>query len=192
MKALLTTIAVLILGTAYLFFQRGSAENESLSYSEKSAEETVTQSPKAGDSASASVYIHVLGQVKKPGVYRFNKEPRGVEVVERAGGFTKNADTASVNLALSVSDGTQFVIEDKRKEKGKKGDSKNEEKDKKVNLNTASQEELQTIPGIGPSKAVQIISYRETNGSFKTIEDIMKISGIKEGVFNKIKDSIKV
>ena len=186
---MLTTIAVLILGTAYLFFQRGSAENESLSYSETVAEkESATQSPKSGDKVSASVYIHVLGQ----GVYRFDKEPRGIEVVEKAGGFTKNADTASVNLALSVSDGTQFVIEDKRNAKKKAGASKKEEDDKKVNLNTASQEELQTIPGIGPSKAVQIISYRETNGSFKTIEDIMKISGIKEGVFNKIKDSIKV
>lgn len=192
-KALLTTIAVLMLGTAYLFFQRGSAENESLSYSETVAEkESATQSPKSGDNVSASVYIHVLGQVKKPGVYRFDKEPRGIEVVEKAGGFTKNADTASVNLALSVSDGTQFVIEDKRNAKKKAGASKKEEDDKRVNLNTASQEELQTIPGIGPSKAVQIISYRETNGSFKTIEDIMKISGIKEGVFNKIKDSIKV
>lgn len=192
MKALLTTTAVLILGTAYLFFQRGSTQGGSLSYSETVTGESATQSPGAEKHPSTAVYIHVLGQVKKPGVYRFDKEPRGVEVVERAGGFTKNADKTSVNLALAVSDGTQFVIEDKRKAKKKAGTSKAEEEDTKVDLNTATQEELQTIPGVGPSKATQIISYRESNGPFKTIEDIMKISGIKEGVFNKIKDSIKV
>lgn len=163
-----------------------------MSYSETVTGESATQSPGAEKAPSTAVYIHVLGQVKKPGVYRFDKEPRGVEVVERAGGFTKNADKTSVNLALAVSDGTQFVIEDKRKAKKKAGTSKAEEEDTKVDLNTATQEELQTIPGIGPSKATQIISYRESNGPFKTIEDIMKISGIKEGVFNKIKDSIKV
>lgn len=163
-----------------------------MSYSETVTGESATQSPGAEKHPSTAVYIHVLGQVKKPGVYRFDKEPRGVEVVERAGGFTKNADKTSVNLALAVSDGTQFVIEDKRKAKKKAGTSKAEEEDTKVDLNTATQEELQTIPGVGPSKATQIISYRESNGPFKTIEDIMKISGIKEGVFNKIKDSIKV
>lgn len=163
-----------------------------MSYSETVTGESATQSPGAEKDPSTAVYIHVLGQVKKPGVYRFDKEPRGVEVVERAGGFTKNADKTSVNLALAVSDGTQFVIEDKRKAKKKAGTSKAEEEDTKVDLNTATQEELQTIPSIGPSKATQIISYRESNGPFKTIEDIMKISGIKEGVFNKIKDSIKV
>lgn len=77
-KALLTTIAVLILGTAYLFFQRGSAENESLSYSETVAEkESATQSPKSGDNVSASVYIHVLGQVKNRVYTALTKSPEG-------------------------------------------------------------------------------------------------------------------
>lgn len=141
--------------------------------------------------ADGSVYIHICGEVKKPGVYVFSTAPRLVEVVKHAGGFTKKADTSAVNQAESVTDGSQIRIparQSKRSvEKAQDSTSKG-----KVNINTASREELMTLNGIGESKASQIIDYRETNGAFEKIDDIMNITGIKEGVFSKIKDNIIV
>lgn len=154
------------------------------------------KSTEADGTQTAKVYIHVCGAVKKPGVYTFATEPHVIDVVEKAGGFTGRADPASVNLAESVADGTQLVIAEKDKKK-RADEEQSSQKDAsvfsdKVDLNTASQEELMTLSGIGESKAAQIVSYRETNGRFQKIEDIMNISGIKEGVFNKIKDYITV
>lgn len=162
------------------------------------------------------IYIHVCGQVKKPGVYVFTGEPRVIEAIEKAGGFTKKADRSSLNQAAVVTDGTQLMIPAKTVSKTV-SDSKKTSVPKaganqslsvsdrtlsvpdrtlsvpdRVNINTASKEELMTLSGIGESKASQILSYREENGYFKKTEDIMNISGIKEGVFGKIKDKITV
>lgn len=147
---------------------------------------------------SESIYVHMCGEVKNPGVYIFETPPRLAEAVERAGGFTKKADQSAVNLAEPVSDGSQITIPKKRQGKSQDGDTGSSTEDKdpaeasggKVNINTASREELMTLNGIGESKASQIIAYRETHGSFKKIDDIMNISGIKEGVFSKIRDFI--
>lgn len=133
----------------------------------------------------------ICGEVKKPGVYTFSVPPRLVEVVEHAGGFTKKADRSAVNLAESVPDGSQITILSRTKKTKEKGHGVTSEEGR-VNINTASREELMTLNGIGESKASQIISYRETNGLFKKIDDIMNIPGIKEGVFSKIKDHIIV
>lgn len=147
------------------------------------------------------IYIHVCGQVKKPGVYVFTGEPRVIEAIEKAGGFTKKADRSSLNQAAVVTDGTQLMIPAKTVSKTV-SDSKKTSVSKvpdrtlsvpdRVNINTASKEELMTLSGIGESKASQILSYREENGYFQKTEDIMNISGIKEGVFGKIKDKITV
>ncbi len=166
--------------------QRDSKEVVTEHFSDKIEKQQTTSEPQ--------IYIHICGAVKKPGVYIFDKEPRIIEVVQQAGGFTKKADKAAMNLAQIVSDGTKLEV----KRKGKKADKSNQKKaepnhsDGKVDLNTATKEELMTINGIGESKASQIISYRETYGGFQKIEDIMNISGIKEGIFSKIKDSITV
>lgn len=135
--------------------------------------------------------------MKNPGVYTFAEEPHFIDVVEKAGGFTKKADKLSVNLAEVVKDGTQLTIEKKRKRKAAQEEQSSHgmssaDEAGKINLNTASAEQLMKLSGIGESKAAQIISYREKNGAFKKIEDIMNITGIKEGVFGKIKDDITV
>lgn len=145
-------------------------------------------------SSGANVYIHICGAVKKPGVYVFDREPRVIEVVEKAGGFTKKADQTSLNLAETVGDGVKLDVAVKGKREGQPQPEKtvSGSPDGKVNINTATREELMTLNGIGESKASQIISYREANGNFKKVEDIMNISGIKEGVFSKIKDRITV
>lgn len=158
-----------------------------------SATEAPTGVPKQGN-----VYVHITGAVKKPGVYIFDEPPRVVEVVEEAGGFTKDAVKSGVNQAEIVEDGVQIVIASKRDAKktatsGKtSGTGEPSAEDSQIDLNTATKEELMTLTGIGESKAMSIVAYRETNGKFKKIEDIMNITGIKDGVFEKIKSRIKV
>lgn len=145
------------------------------------------------------IYVHIVGAVKKPGVYAFDGKPRVIEVVEEAGGFTKDAVKSGINQAETVEDGSQIVIGSKRGKKkkadGEQGTPAHEHTgtdDGRININTATKEELMGLSGIGESKAGSIVTYRETNGKFKKIEDIMNITGIKDGVFDKIKDKIKV
>lgn len=163
----------------------------------------------SADEASGRVYIHICGEVKKPGVYTFSHDPRVIEVVEKAGGFTRKADQTGINLAVSVTDGAQLVIASKEDKKnpaaagtggtsgggdasGGTGSGDGDGSGGKININQASKEELMKLTGIGEAKANQIITYREEMGKFQKIEDIMNISGIKEGVFNNIKDDITV
>lgn len=192
-------VAIVVAGIIYLCMNY--EDEESLVVTEGFSDavtKTAASEPvgKTEHSYKDSVYIHICGAVKKPGVYTFDKEPRLNDVVKKAGGFSKNADQSSINLASIVKDGTQIIIDSisKKSKKSKSlasANTKSKDVDK-ININTATKEELMTLAGIGESKANQIISYRESNGLFKSIEDIMKISGIKEGVFSKIKDSIVV
>ena len=174
------------------------AEDENISATENNTPEDrrdVENSEKSG------VYVYICGEVIKPGVYELSGDSRIYEAVDAAGGFTENAARESVNLASKVSDGMQITIYNKEEaaslpagsgsavgNTGQGGTSGSG----LVNLNTATKEELMTLKGIGEAKAEDIIRYREKSGGFKKIEDIMKISGIKEAGFQKIKDNITV
>lgn len=143
------------------------------------------------------VIVHICGQVKNPGVYQLEGTGRVFDVIAKAGGFTKEAAADYVNQARIVTDGEQIYIPTKDEVKNEdlvetvSGDEK-QGQSSFVNLNKATKEQLMTLPGIGEAKADMIIQYREKNGSFQKAEDIMKIEGIKEGVFQKIKDLITV
>ena len=198
-KLLSGLAAVILCGVLYLF--SGIRDDSDIvvteGFSDKEVE-TATNPPQTKERDSSNrtgkIYIHVGGEVKKPGVYTFSTEPRVVEAVKKAGGFTGKADRFSINQAEKITDGTQLVIPVKgKKESRKKAENAGSiDQSGKVNLNTASKEELMTLSGIGESKAAQILSYREENGAFQKIEDIMNISGIKEGIFNRIKNQIVV
>lgn len=174
------------------------AEDENISAPENNTPEDrrdVENSEKSG------VYVYICGEVIKPGVYELSGDSRIYEAVDAAGGFTENAARECVNLASKVSDGMQITIYNREEAASLLADSApvGENAGKSgtsgsglVNLNTATKEELMTLKGIGESKAEDIIRYREKSGGFKKIEDIMKISGIKENGFQKIKDSITV
>lgn len=138
-----------------------------------------------------TIYVHICGEVVNEGVYTVKEDSRVYEVLELAGGLTEEAATDYVNLARQVKDGEKIIFPSKEQmETGEFCIDHAEEK--LVNINTASIEKLTTLSGIGESRAKLIIDYREEHGDFETIEDIMKVSGIKEGAFNKIKDSIIV
>lgn len=154
----------------------------------------------AGDSREADsqgggnaemIYVQVSGAVAAPGVYQLPEGSRVFEVVELAGGMTEEADMNSLNQAQVLSDG-QMIYLYAVGEQQAVGSSETAQKDDRLDINTATAEELMALPGIGQSKAESIIAFREEHGAFEKTEDIMNIEGIKEGVFSKLKNRIKV
>ena len=137
------------------------------------------------------IYVHICGEVNNPGVYELAEGSRIFEAGEAAGGFTEEAAQASLNLAQVISDEEQIVIltQDEAAEKAR---LEREQAAGIVNLNTASKEQLMTLPGIGESRAEDILRYRQESGGFQAIEEIMNVPGIKESAYLKIKDSITV
>lgn len=138
------------------------------------------------------VFMQVDGAVKHPGVYELHGDDRIKSLIEAAGGFLKEASRRSVNQAAKVVDGQQIYVPTLAEEEQGIGEDRKDEIVSKVNINTADQEMLMTLPGVGSSKALSIISYREEHGGFSKIEELMNITGIKQGVYNKLKDQITV
>lgn len=142
------------------------------------------------------IYVHVCGCVKSPGLYEFAAGIRAGNAVERAGGFTKKADPSAVNLASVLEDGMQLYVPSKEEKASSGGvpveGEENVQEEAPVNINTAGAEELMTLSGIGESRAEAILLYREENGAFSSIDDIKNVSGIGEGIFERIKNMITV
>jgi competence protein ComEA len=140
---------------------------------------------------SDTVLVYICGAVMTPGVYEVEVGSRICDVLELAGGFSDDAGTDYLNLAETVSDGEkvyvptvdELEVELAAEEEAAPG---------KININTATKEQLVTLPGIGESKADSIIAYRTEHGGFSSIEEIMEIPGIKDAVFSKIKELITV
>lgn len=133
------------------------------------------------------VYVYVCGHVECPGVYPLEVGARICDALELAGGVTEEGKPEALNQAEYVEDGQTIYVPSVDEEV-----ESAEAEDGLVNINQADKETLMTLPGIGESKADIIIQYREEHGAFESIEELMNIPGIKEGVFNKIKSLIKV
>lgn len=157
------------------------------------------------------IWVHVCGEVVWPGVYTFPEGSRVYDAIVKAGGITGEGVGDYLNQASLLLDGMKITIpsfsqiqewegkgesgiegQDGEKGMAGKGVGLQEAEDHRIDLNTADETELCTLPGIGSSRAKRIITYREEHGPFLQIEDIMKVSGIKEGAFAKLKDQIKV
>ena len=175
-----------------------------------------TELSDASSEETKTLVVHICGAVSAPGVYELPAGSRIIDAVEAGGGFLPEADEACCNLAEEIVDGCQIYImtktescadgqTEKRAGIQTSPDSDMQTTDRNVrsnsapalenglvNLNTADVAALMTLPGIGESRAKAIISYREQHGAFAKIEDIMKISGIKQAAFSKIKDKITV
>ena len=147
-------------------------------------------------SGEGDVYVYVCGAVNAPGVYELKEGARVFEAIQLAGGLTEAAAADAVNQARIVTDGEQIrvptVEEAQNQGAGVAGEVTEGTENNKININTAGKEELMMLTGIGEAKAESIMDYREKNGSFTSIEELMQIEGIKEGVFNKIKDDITI
>ena len=170
--------------------------------SETSDDGTKTSGQDLGDQDGDVCYVHVSGAVTRPGVYRLPAGSRVYQAIEMAGGLTENASEREINLAEGISDGQKLYIYTREESEALavsgSGTSWGDAgagtggTETRVNINTADKEELMTLPGIGESKAEAIIAYREENGGFSSPEDIKNISGIKDGVYSKIEDSVCV
>ena len=140
------------------------------------------------DESPAEICVYVCGAVNAPGVYTLPAGSRVYEAVRMAGGLSDEADERAVNQAEVLTDGRQVTIPTKaevlKEEEGASGGP--------VNINTAGVSELMRLSGVGESRAKDIIAYRKEHGAFSVPEDIMKVPGIKEAVFEKIKDDITV
>lgn len=169
-----------------------------------------------------TIKVDIKGEVKRPSIYSATVDERIIDIIEKAGGLTKKADTSMINLSKKVKDEMVIIIyskeeirnyeKTKEKEQEKrqlcdtevKNDACIEEKDTVgedtsqstttglININTATLEQLQTLPSVGENKAKNIIRYREEHNGFKTIEEVKNVSGIGDSIFDKIKDYITI
>lgn len=163
-------------------------------YMEKVTEEaagTETEEQDVAEQKQESCYVYVCGAVLVPGVYEIPADGRVYEAVKAAGGLAEGACAEAINQAERVSDGQMIRIP--TEEEVSEWDRRKEaDEDGRMDINHASVADFMTLPGIGASKAEALVSYREAKGGFSSIEDIMNVDGIKKGVFDKIKDRIKV
>jgi len=140
--------------------------------------------------------VHITGEVMSPGVYELQPGVRVIDLVDAAGGFTEQANQEGINLARKIFDGDHIHVPSEFETEIPEpvGESTTGENFgfEFVNINIASQLELEALPGIGPAKAEEIITYRETQGWFTTIEDIMEVPGIGPVLFEGIKERISV
>ena len=186
------------------------AENEE----EQNKSENIVESEQSKTNETANIeetiVVHITGEVKKEGVIYLKRGARIVDAIKEAGGETKEADLSQVNLAYELQDGQKIYIPNKNEKIsqyiiGKNGETMNDnsantgnestsynKEGAKVNINTASQAELDSLPGIGPALAQRIIDFRVENGNFNSIEDIQNVKGIGDSKYEDIKDKIVV
>lgn len=168
--------------------------------------------PEMKETLKDLIYVYVCGQVRTPGVYILDEGSRLFEAVDMAGGVLPEGDLTRINLASLLADGQKVYIPsaaeaetiqdaDLMREADMTRDAEDEPTgaddgrnltEQRVNINSASKETLMTLPGIGEAKADAILAYRQAEGDFESLEALMNVPGIKEGVFAKIKDRIAI
>lgn len=192
-------IIAVVLSIGFMAWGSFTSSGIVVEHSEKSSQSQEYENP-----SSQLIYVHIAGEVSNPGMYELKQDARVSDAIDTAGGLTENADQLSINLARQVTDGEQIVVQayieaepGNSESTGASGSglpssSNTEVLSSKVNINTASASELTTLDGIGESTAAKIIAYRQANGSFASIEDIKKVSGIGDRKYEAIKDRITV
>ena len=189
---------ILLISTMLYYIKDESKELEDI---------TLLTTTKQITTKTEMIFVDIKGSVNKPGVYKFNINDRVIDAINKAGGLTKNANTNNINLSQKLTN--EMVVYVYSDDEIKKGNNKitcntlcenniievnncveNTNKDL-ININTATLEELLTLPGIGESKAKSIIEYREEN-KFKNVEELMNVNGIGESLFEQIKNKITI
>ena len=208
---ILVGISLLLGGTFFILYRNNKDSNDEVIdiFKEEEKEEEQLEEPPKEKEKISKVIVDIKGMVNNPGVYEVESGKRVNDVITMAGGLTEDADTSNINLAKIVTDEMTIIIYSKEEvlEKYKsevcicdcpyiENDAciteTNNNTSGLININTASIEELMSLPGLGEAKAKLIIEYREKNGNYKSIENIKEVSGIGEAIFEKIKDYITV
>lgn len=196
-------ISMLIFIGYYIFKKTDNSEYIVLDVEENVYENINDEVATSNTTVEEKIIVHVIGSVKTKGIVELEKGARISDVIEAAGGITEDADLSKINLAYVVEDGQKIYVPNKNDSENTNnitedagnnviGENNTISKYEKVNINTASQTELETLSGIGPSTALKIINYRDENGGFEKIEDLKNVPGIGEAKYENIKDSICV
>ena len=163
---------------------------------DSSSEKVVKTEEKEESPEQDLITVDVKGAVKSPGIYDLPVGSRVHDAVQKAGGLTDEADSKSLNLAQKISDEALVYVPTKGEEAASQqaasGTTPSTSKDKKVNLNKASLEELKQVKGLGGKRAQDIIDHREANGKFKSVDELKKVSGIGAKTIEKLKDYVTV
>ncbi len=203
-KTMIIIGILIIIGIIIYFFNNNQLEKSNIN-DEILVSNNTSNEKSANNEEENIIVIHITGAVKIPGVVRLTEGSRIEDAINKAGGLTEDANIANVNLAYVLEDGTKIKIPSITDEitmdesiintDGGEGvtDNSNLEKNKtSININKADELELQRLQGIGPSLASKIVDYRNNNGNFENIEDIKKVSGIGDSIFENIKENIYV
>jgi len=164
-----------------------------------SGDKTSTPGDASGAPASATIFVHILGEVVTPGLYELHEGDRAIDVVAAAGGLTDLADDAQLNLARFLSDGEQIIVPKEGEApapgvavapdgSGSPGISVGGA----INLNLATADELEDLPGVGPELAQRIVDWRDANGRFTTVDDLLSVAGFGDKKLDALRDSATV
>ena len=208
-KIVLFIIIIITLGIAYYTYTIKINDQFNIEEQNLEVEENKIKESNKIEEETTKIIVHVSGAVRNEGIVELKEKARIADAIEMAGGITEDAYMKDVNLATILEDGMKIYIPTKE-EVEKQGENINDsvskdtnldiynngsntsKKNNKVNINTASKEELDTLPGIGESTANKIINYRKENGKFKTIEEIKEVSGIGDSKYEQIKNLIEI
>ena len=209
-KIIIAVGAIIIAITVGIYFYKTTKDNSEIEITEDNlTTNTAVENSNETVEENNTIVVHITGEVNYPGVVVLKEGARVVDAIEAGGGETDEADLSSLNLAYMLSDGEKIYVPNKEETSQEnqereyitsaKADSEQSENgakstgiNLKININTAKQEELTQITGVGESTAKKIIEYRTQNGKFKSIEDIKNIPGIGDGKFNAMKEEITV
>lgn len=192
---------VAIIGIAYYSYVSSKEENLNVSNTNELEVENSSNEEDV-EAEESKIKVHISGAVKNEGVYELEGDARIIDAIEKAGGTLEIADMKNVNLASKLEDGMKIYIP----KQGEEVTNNNQEVEEnialentpkenskgKININKASKEELDTLPGIGESTAEKIINYREEHKSFKSIEELKEVKGIGDAKFEEIKDLVDI
>ena len=208
-KIVLFIIIIITLGIAYYTYTIKINDQFNIEEQNLEVEENKIKESNKIEEETTKIVVHVSGAVRNEGIVELKEKSRIADAIEMVGGVTEDAYMKDVNLATILEDGMKIYIPTKE-EVEKQGENINDsvskdrnldiynngsntsKKNNKVNINTASKEELDTLPGIGESTANKIINYRKENGKFKTIEEIKEVSGIGDSKYEQIKNLIEI
>jgi competence protein ComEA len=185
----LIVVLVAVLGGAGLWYARSLPKPVTIAEAGPGAAQQVSSSP----SPAVTLIVDVAGEVREPGVYEFAEGDRVIDAIERAGGSLPKGDLSLLNLAAPLTDGTQILVP-KAGPPGAvvPGGTAPGSTSGLININSASATELETLSGIGEVLAATIVEYREQNGPFASVEDLMDVSGIGPATLDEIRDQVTV
>lgn len=208
-KVIVLVIAIVVaIGMIYFIYNKNQITDDVNLENDILVSENVAKEKSLNTTEENEVIIHITGSVKNPGIVRLKEGSRIEDAIEAAGGLTENADISKVNLAYVVDDGIKIKIPSSQEEdigdeeiidsgSGEniiieKNTTSSNKSSQTININKATETELQTLPGIGASLASRIIEYRSQTGKFGSIEEIKNVNGIGDSKFENIKDLISV